>query len=451
MPSHLGSCRVLQRIATGAISEVYLAVQEPLGRQVVVKALKSSVSTSSSFARHLEREAALLSELSHPNIVVLHEFVKTEGEAYLVLEYVEGPDLGTLLTRRPRVAPEAAAIIGASLARALEHTHERGIVHRDIKPGNVLVSLRGEVKLLDYGIAQRLRGRTAEDADPFDTQTFGTPAYMSPEQILGDTADARSDLFSLGVVLYQMVAGARPFESEDTADRRAATQRIRRAPATPLRDLAPDVPSSFERIVMRLLEKLPADRYATAAAVAEDLDTLVGLRVRGSPRGVIARVLRDAGFSKTHAPDGEFTDAAAPPLRPVYAGFLAIVAVGAAVGAAIQLSDPAARDAAHAGEAPLALLPRDHAALRVLATPWADVSVDGEHVDTTPFARPIPLSAGRHFVTLTHPSAAPERRAIRVAAGETQLLEVTMHLRSPEPESRDAATATSDAAAGGGS
>jgi hypothetical protein len=244
-----------------------------------------------------------------------------------------------------------------------------------------------------------------------------------------------------------MLTGARPFEGDDAKDRRASTQRIRRAPATPLRTRAPDVPRPFERVVIRLLEKLPADRYASAGAVADELEELSRARVRGSSRGVVARVLREAGFAKTVAPTGEVTLPVEPPLRPVYLGFTVILAVALGLATAVQVADEGAREASHAGEAPLELMPPNGAQLRVLATPWADVAVDGQHVETTPFARPIPLAPGMHFVTLTHPDAPPEQRAIKLAAGETRTLEVSMALRA---NGIDAAIAKSDGGMGGG-
>jgi serine/threonine-protein kinase len=446
--ARFGKCRVVAELGVGSLSTVYRAVEEPLEREVAVKVLRGSIASSSSFAAQLVREARLLAELCHPNVAQLHELVQTDSELYLVLELVAGPSLADLLARRPKLPPEAAAIIGAAIARGLEHVHEHGIVHRDVKPANILVSLRGDVKLIDFGIAQRVDGeQSPEPAVEFNA--FGTPAYMSPEQILGDTADARSDLFSLGVVLYQMLTGTRPFEGDDANDRRASTQRIRRAPAVPLRSRAPEVPRPFERVVMRLLEKLPVDRYASAAAVALELEELSAVRVRGSPRGVVARALRDAGFTKTAAPAGDVTEAADPPLRPIYLGFVAILGIGAAMGVAIQLADPQDREAARAGAAPLELAPPGHASLRVLATPWADVWIDGQKVETTPFARAIPLSPGRHFVTLTHPNAPSEQRTLKLAVGEEQLLDVTMRLRAPAPG--DAAMARVDASHGGGS
>ena len=441
MHTSFGQCRVLAELGSGSLSTVYHAVQEPLGREVAIKALKESISTSSSFAAQLEREARILGELCHPNIGMLYELVKTDDQLYLVLEYVGGPSLAELLLRRPKLPAEATAIIGRELARGLDHASERGIVHRDVKPANVLVSSRGEVKLVDFGIARQWKHPTAHDPGDEASLAFGTPAYMSPEQILGENVDGRSDLFSLGVVLYQMLAGVRPFETDDAKDRRASTQRIRRAAAVPLRSRVPDVPRPLERIVMRLLEKLPADRYGSAGAVALELEEFFASRVRGSPRGVIVRVLRDAGFSKAVAPQGEVTEAVEPPLRPIYLGFEAILAVGVASGALVQWSDRDAREALHAGEAPLELVPRGNASLRVLATPWAHVAIDGQHVETTPFARAIPLSPGTHFVTLTHPDAPAEQRVIKVAPGESMQLDVAMKLSAGRPQPSSVASA----------
>jgi eukaryotic-like serine/threonine-protein kinase len=449
LPS-FGHLRVLSELGSGSLSTVYHAVQEPLGREVAIKALKASISTSSSFASHLLREARILGELCHPHIGTLYELVKTEDQLYLVLEYVDGPSLAELLSRRPKLPPEATAIIGADIARALEHANERGIVHRDVKPGNVLLSSRGDVKLVDFGIARRAK-EGQETVDPSDDASlaFGTPAYMSPEQILGETVDGRSDLFSLGVVLYQALAGVRPFEADDAKDRRASTQRIRRAPAVALRTRAPEVPRPLERIVMRLLEKLPADRYGSAGALALELEEFFSTRVRGSPRGVVVRALREAGFSKAAAPAREVTQAVEPPLRPIYLGFAAILSLGLASGALVQWADRGAREALHAGEAPLELVPKAGASLRVLATPWAHVSIDGQHVDTTPFARAIPLTSGTHFVTLKHPDAPAEHRVIKLAPGENMLLDVTMDL--PSGKTAEPSVANTDSGSRGGS
>jgi eukaryotic-like serine/threonine-protein kinase len=430
MIERFGSCRVLEEIGSGALSTVYKAVQEPLGRTVAVKALKATIATSSPFAGHLEREAKVLGELGHPNVISLLDFVKTDHELYLVLEHVDGRSLSELIARKKTLRPEAVAALGSEVARGLEHVHARGFVHRDVKPANILLSKTGEVKLVDFGIAQRERAaREDEPLAPGDAAAFGTPAYMSPEQILGEIVDSRSDLFSLGVVLYQLVAGVRPFDGPDAGDGRTAAQRIRRDPARPLRSRCPDVPRALERIIMRLLEKLPADRLGSAAALADELDDFQGSEALGSPRAILVRALKDAGLTSIATPFGGVHDASPrpvpPSLRRALLGFGVLSLALIAGGAAIQWG--ARETSAAASESDLAL--GLGASLHVVATPWADVWVDGHHVDTTPFARGIPLKPGKHYVKLTHPAAEPETRTVSVAPGEVAELEVAMRLR----------------------
>jgi serine/threonine-protein kinase len=422
--------RVLEELGAGSLSSVYKAVEVPLGRTVALKVLKGTISPSSPFALQLEREAKVLAELGHPNIGLLHAFVKTESRMHLVLEYVDGFSLASLLKKKPTVPPDAVAAIGAMVARGLAHAHERGIVHRDIKPANILVSRRGEVKIFDFGIAQR---SSAAD-EPVglaplrleDIAAFGTPAYMSPEQILGESVDARSDIFSLGVVLYQLVCGARPFERGDETERRPAAHRIRRDPAIPLHRRAPDVPHALERVVMRAIEKLPADRFQTAAALAEQLEELTEARTDLPGERLVVQALEHAGLVAV----SEASSTAAPraskraSVRRAIAGLAVLGAV--AVGGGIALQTTTTRVGRAAGAKPLELVPASPGALRVLATPWAEVWVDGQRVDVTPFARGIPLPAGTHYVTLVHPNAPVEKRTVEVVAAETRTLDVVM-------------------------
>ena len=436
-----GPYRVLDELGSGSLSTVYRAVQEPLGRVVAIKALKSTISPTSPFAAQLEREARLLATLGHPNIVMLHDFVKTPSQMWLVLELIDGFSLGTVLGKRARFSPEFAATIGLEVARALAHAHERGVVHRDVKPGNVLVSKRGDVKLVDFGIAQRERLPSADEplvrAPKGETDAaFGTPAYMSPEQILGERVDARSDVFSLGVMLYQLLAGSRPFDREGDADKRAAAQRIRRDPAPPLRDRAPEVPRPLERIVMRCLEKLPADRFASADEVADRLEGYVRARTSDRSNAIVLRTLVAAGLVEGEAGTDRWQiEEKRRPMGGTLLGFGAIAIAFAVGGGVLQWSARGARAAAQAGSKPLELVPQGAGGLRMLATPWAEVSVDGQRIDVTPIGRAIPLAAGPHFVILTHPNAPPEKRAIAITAGETTTLDVAMKLGATASES----------------
>ena len=429
-----GNYRVVEALGSGAISTIYRAVQEPLGRIVALKALKTQISPTSSFGEQLDREAKILRDLAHPNVVLLLDVARTaSGRPFLVLENVEGPSLEQLLAKKRTVRVEAALAIASGICAGLEHIHERGVVHRDIKPGNVLLSTAGVVKIIDFGIAQR--ARTASVSDAFGSEgitpsgriapegvkdAFGTPAYMSPEQILGDFVDGRSDLFSLGVVLYQMLSGSRPFEAPvkdsarpPAAADRSAAQRIRRDTPAPLRERAPHVPRAVERIVMRLLEKSPSERYASATDVLERLAARAPRDDARRPR--IGRAQR-----------ARRSRASPPPRRGPRARRLAsprrlIGARRAIAGHAAVLVGVPRRRARHRGRLCRARrasspaigrsssCPREAGGLRVLATPWAYVRVDGQQVETTPFARAIPLSAGQ---ALDHADA-PGRAAGR--------------------------------------
>jgi serine/threonine-protein kinase len=437
----IGAYRVTEQLGSGALATVYKAVQEPLGRVVALKVLKSTIGPSSPFAAQLEREARVLGDLGHPNVVLLYDFVKSEREMYLVLEHLDGWSLADVLkkaeARKRRLPYEATAAALCQIARALAHAHERGVVHRDLKPQNLLVSKRGEIKLCDFGIAQREKLPSADipfspqDGPPAgDHAAFGTPAYMSPEQILGEQVDARSDLFSLGVVLYQLLAGHRPFDATAAKerDKDRPSQRIRRDPPPPIRTRAPDVPRALEKIAMRLLEKHPDDRYASADEVAALLEDVVRAKTRESVAHVVARALGELGIApaKRGAPPAPLaTLAPKSDLTRTIGGLAAIGAVFVAGAIVVQTTSPPRADA-RALAAPLPLAPKDGGALHVVASPWAEVSVDGQYVDTTPFARAIPVGAGTHWVTLRHPNAPEEKREVAIRAGETVLVDVTM-------------------------
>ena len=426
-------CEVVKKLNTGPITDLYHVVQEPLGRPAFIKALGSSILPSSPFAASLEREARLLAELNHPNILKVYDFVRRGERMWLVLEYVDGVSLDDVMKKVKRLPEAFASAVALEVCRALAHAHAHGVVHRDVQPKNVLIATDGSVKLSNFSVAFDERLPTAPELLEGGTG-YGGPYYMSPEQILGERADGRSDLFSLGVLLYEMLSGERPFDGPDD---RSTSLRIRRDPVPPLGKKAPGVSPALERLTQRCLEKMPSDRFdssleacAALEAAARELgaeptapllrDTLIRARlVEGSPAKALgARAPKQGEGRVGVAVLGLFVA-----LLLILAGGAAIQLVsGKAVGTAV---------AAQAGRR-LELLPPGRAFLRVVAHPWAHVIVDGQEVEITPFARPIPLSAGSHYVRLEHPNAPDERRTVELTPGETLLLDVTLKVSAPK-------------------
>jgi len=433
-------CEVVRKLHSGPVSDLYQAVQEPLGRSVLVKALGQNILPSSPFASTLEREARLLSELDHPGILKVYDFVRRGERMWLVLEHVDGLPLDELLSRSKRLSEPASVAIGIRLAEALCHAHERGVVHRDLQPKNVLVSRRGEVKLLNFSLAVDERMPTAPELLDGSTGYLG-PVYMSPEQILGEPADPRSDLFSLGVVLYELIAGSRPFEGPND---RSTSLRIRQNPPPPITQGGVKVSGQVERLIARCLEKLPSDRIGSAHELRDSLAlALVGIW-DGTAEQAIQEGLAAVGLGEKRP------IAARPTARESRVVPLGSVALGLGlIGVAIVVSGLSLRRAFGAAEAnrraaaPLESPGVEAAELRVVAHPWAHVFVDGRQRETTPFARPIRLSAGTHYIRLEHPNAVAERRTLSVAPGELLLLEVDMKVvANPSDTARAAPTSS---------
>ncbi|MEM9493517.1 MAG: serine/threonine-protein kinase, partial [Myxococcota bacterium] len=273
MLERIGNCRIVEEMASGGMAVVYRAIQDELNRTVAIKALKTAIAAEESVVTRFEREAQSLAALQHENIIHVYDFYRERGALFIVMEFVEGIDLYDLLERCGRLPYDVAAVVAMQVARALDYIHYRAILHSDIKPANIMISRQGGVKVMDFGIAQ---DRNYEGDLTEAGIGIGTPAYMSPEQIIGDRLDARSDLFSLGIVLYQMVTGHKPFV-EDAE--KSVMHKIRLEPHTRIRDLAPHVPRELERIIDRCLQKQPADRWSSAQPLIMALERFLARHV----------------------------------------------------------------------------------------------------------------------------------------------------------------------------
>ena len=256
-----GRYRLERRVAQGGMAEVWLATDTALSRQVAVKLLKPTLAADPVVAERFRREAIAVASVTHPNIVAVYDAVEDNGRQAVVMQYVQGKTLRQLLDEQGRLSPELTVHIGCALASALDAAHSAGLVHRDVKPGNVLVTPDGRVQLADFGIAKALG---SGDDLTSDNVMMGTAKYLSPEQVRGRRLDGRADLYSLGLVLYECLAGKVPFLGETDAD--TALARLQRD-ATDLNRLRPTLPRQVAAVVHRLMEREPEHRYATGAAV----------------------------------------------------------------------------------------------------------------------------------------------------------------------------------------
>jgi serine/threonine-protein kinase len=278
-----GRYRLLRKLGEGGMGTVYVGLQEPLGRKVAVKVLLPVLARDATLVARFQREAELAASLGHPNIVQVTDFGVEDGAAFLVMDLLEGESLGAVIEREAPLTSERVRFIATQILSALEAAHARGVVHRDLKPDNVfLTSVSGVadlVKLLDFGIA-----RLVEDADQKMTatgQVLGTPAYMSPEQARGRPVDARSDLYAVGVVMYEALSGGMPVSGSNYHELMFAI--VDQIP-TPLTDLVSGLDPELVAVVNRAMHKEANARYASAAEMRAALDALGPLSARSPSR-----------------------------------------------------------------------------------------------------------------------------------------------------------------------
>ena len=308
-----GRYAVIEHVGSGGMADVYRARDELLGREVAVKVLSERFSRDRAFVERFRREAQAAANLSHPNIVSLFDYGADDDTYFIVMEFIEGRSLAEVISEDGALLPERAAEIASDVAKALERAHTGGLVHRDIKPGNVMITSTGQTKVTDFGIVRALGG----EADQTMTQTgmvIGTAAYLSPEQAQGNPVDARSDVYSLGIVLFEMLTGQTPFSGETPLS--IAYKHVREEPPPPSQ-INPDAPAPLDAITLKALAKNADNRYSSAGEMSQDLQRyLSGQSIHATPlMSQTTRVQTAAGSSTSVMREVEYEDTYEPEPR----------------------------------------------------------------------------------------------------------------------------------------
>ncbi|MBQ4363103.1 MAG: Stk1 family PASTA domain-containing Ser/Thr kinase, partial [Oscillospiraceae bacterium] len=259
-----GRYEITELIGVGGMADVYKANDVMENRTVAVKILKPEFSENEEFVRRFRNESKAIAVLSHPNIVKIYDVGFTDEIQFIVMEYIDGITLKELIEQQGVLRWKDALKFVVQILKALQHAHDKGIVHRDIKPQNIMLFPDGTIKVMDFGIARfsRIDGKTLSD------KTIGSVHYISPEQAKGEMTDERSDIYSVGVMLYEMLTGRKPFDGENPVA--IAVKHMQETPVSP-REIMPSIPESLEEIVLHAMERSPSRRYQSAAEMINDI------------------------------------------------------------------------------------------------------------------------------------------------------------------------------------
>ncbi|MBE0433925.1 serine/threonine protein kinase [candidate division WOR-3 bacterium] len=279
---YVGNYRILDIIGKGGMARVFTAIQVPLDRVVVVKEMGKSLAAE--FRKRFKHEALITAALEHPNIVSIYDYFSIGQASYLVMQYVDGVSLADIIESEAPLHPAAAATIASEICLALDHAHKHNVIHRDIKPTNVLISKDGQLKVTDFGVA---KDKTARDQTHVGT-LIGTPCYMSPEQAMGKKLTSQSDVYSTGIVLYEMVTGKKPFWGECAEE---ITAKIARGKYRSSLWLAPHHSLRLTRIINRALRKNLNRRYANIEQLMHDLEKFAGSKNLARSRKMLSRLV----------------------------------------------------------------------------------------------------------------------------------------------------------------
>jgi serine/threonine-protein kinase len=459
-PKKLGSFEVLEEIGQGGMGVVYLARQPDLDRPVVVKKMRRGLTVDPSAVERFQREARAAAAVHHQNVVAVYDCFSMRGDHYIAEEYVDGPDLRSVLDEAKRLEPRIAALIGLEIVRGLEEIHARGIVHRDLKPDNILIGTGGETKIADFGIA--LDGKGYGLTRP--GMMMGSIPYFSPEQMLGERMDYRSDLFVFGILLYEMITGVPPFEPSEEGAKDTLLERMQGGRYVPPRRRANRVPRYLARVIRNCLQPKTSRRIGTATAVRRQLERGLGRTSPADCRLQIATWLWERGLIQPAAGKTELRPLAAKRERgfgaalhrPLARWLAPVVITSVLIGVAVTANalgvfsrppqsdpplaavrgdvrsskasiapvrtDPATVDGVTAAAADPVAVVADPALVRFVAWPWAEVRIEGRDGFVTPRAEPVSLPPGTYQVVFEHPTFGRADYTLELVAGEQRLI-----------------------------
>jgi serine/threonine-protein kinase len=417
----IGGFIVEGEIGGGGMGVVLLGRQENLDRPAVLKKLRKDLASSPEFVERFRREARAAAAVHHQNVVAVFDCFDFRSDHYIALEYVDGVDLGNAIEQLRRLPPRIALIVAVEVARGLEALHARGIVHRDLKPANILLGRNGEVKIADFGIALEATGEGLTRPG----MMMGSPAYMSPEQMLGERVDFRGDQFSLGVVIYESLAGVPPYPESTEVEVESMLSRMQCERYEKARSVAPRTPRLLARIIKRCLRAHPKRRWPSTPELRRKLERRLGRVSPQDARNELAAWLWEHGVFEPR-PDDTLVKSPQKPRRrrrkplavaaavaaTAFLGFSAHV-VGWTTGGVVQGTGRALAAAAEF------VLPGGQAARLTLEFEGAaDVRVDWGPAMPVQGGIEIPLPPGLHNIVVEHPLLGRAEQDLQLEPGE---------------------------------
>jgi predicted Ser/Thr protein kinase len=432
----LGRYEILAELGQGAMGVVYKAVDPVIDRTVAIKTINLNLPKDelAAFEERFYREAKSAGRLNHPNIVTIYDAGEADRVAYIAMEFLEGRELREIVASGEPLPLERVIDIATQVADGLAFAHEHGIIHRDIKPANIMVLTNGQVKITDFGIAKMSAGAHTQVGI-----VLGSPKYMSPEQVVGKHVDGRSDIFSLGAVLYELLTGQPAFSGEELTA--IMYKVLHETPPLPT-SIRPELPAALDYIVARALAKDPEARYQSAQEMAEDLRGYESLAIPAlQPLLATPAVRPNTGDDTVVLGSLPVIGSARRRRRLVLAGSLALaLALAVALGALVSwMMRKEPREQAPAPAPPRVVVMATQPAktppaaeekkvrpaaptarLTFAITPWGEVFVDGKRQGASPPLTELKLTPGEHYVEIRNPGFPPYTATVELKAGTPQ-------------------------------